>query len=689
MSDTLAPPDRTRHKAILLLILAGLCTYSNSLNKAFVLDDAWWITNDENPADVAKYLTNDLTLGRPIIALSLIANAVVHNALAANSVDGGHYSLGYRVVNIVVHLLATLALFGIVRRTLLLPRWPQLYRDAAIWLAFAVALLWMLHPIQVQSVTYVIQRCESMMGLFFLFGFYCALRSWDAAGWWWWQLAALVSFALGAGCKEVIAGAALLVVLYDWAIRGERFGALVRRLPFYVGLALATLGVLLLMRYLHHLRNDGQATFGGAGSDRLGYLRTQPGVLLYYVKICFWPPDMCFDWSGNPYAEKLSEWLPQSIVVGFFLLLSGVGVLLRRWWGFAGAWFFLILAPTSSIIVITDTAFDHRMYLPYATIVLLVVILGYGLLNRLTATALVRDRLAGAGLVLLGGTLTVLTILRNEDYRSAEVLYTDTVLKNPQCARELYNLALEESDKDDLTPAIGHCERALAWHAKYGNEDVSSHSLRGRLAFHQGDFKVALQHFERAFQKVENHRDSAMSLQAQCYRFQGDQKKAIATIRHSIAKGPAEPTYHLELAVLLDEDGQREAAQTALAEALRLANEKERKLLDETNVKARRNAVAYPRKDRAFAYLAVFQAKQAVLGDPNNAEYLDTLAIALASDGKFSEGVATATRARKLALANGEVELAKAIRKRIKLFEERTPYRLDTVRGGRVSAKRG
>src|SRR5262249_54338284 len=135
MTDTPAPSDGNWRKAIPLLILAGLCAYCNSFTKAFVLDDAKWITEDYNPAEPEKFLDTDLTRPRPVVALSLIANAYLQNSLGGSK-EAGHHELGYHAVNLVIQLLAGLALFGVVRRTLLLDRWPEHVRAAAPWLAF-------------------------------------------------------------------------------------------------------------------------------------------------------------------------------------------------------------------------------------------------------------------------------------------------------------------------------------------------------------------------------------------------------------------------------------------------------------------------------------------------------------------------------------------------------------------------
>ena len=103
-------------------------------------------------------------------------------------------------------------------------------------------------------------------------------------------------------------------------------------------------------------------------------------MILHYLRLAFWPHPLVLDY-GWPVAQTVGEILPGAIVVG--------GLAWRRpsmpcWrgpaWGFLGAWFFLILAPTSSVMPLADLAFEHRMYLPLAAVVTVTVLGGYRLL---------------------------------------------------------------------------------------------------------------------------------------------------------------------------------------------------------------------------------------------------------------------------------------------------------------------
>src|SRR5206468_12354008 len=119
------------------------------------------------------------------------------------------------LVNVGFHILTALLVFGIVRRTLARPRLRDSFTATADTIALVCALIWMVHPIQTESVDYLTQRTELMMGFFYLLTMYAAIRALQSPTPNRWHLAAIVSCLLGAGCKESIATAPLVVVLYD------------------------------------------------------------------------------------------------------------------------------------------------------------------------------------------------------------------------------------------------------------------------------------------------------------------------------------------------------------------------------------------------------------------------------------------------------------------------------------------
>jgi hypothetical protein len=176
-----------------VIALAVLAAYGNSLHGPFVFDDLTSIP--ENPtirhlADLGQVLSPPSVAGT-----SVAGRPLVNFTLAMNYAWGGLDVVGYHAFNIVIHLLSGLTLFGIGRRTLM--RFPaRAFSPASVprgsgavgtnpdqkadliplLLAFAVALLWSLHPLQTESVTFVVQRTESLMGLFYLLTLYCFIR---------------------------------------------------------------------------------------------------------------------------------------------------------------------------------------------------------------------------------------------------------------------------------------------------------------------------------------------------------------------------------------------------------------------------------------------------------------------------------------------------------------------------------
>src|SRR5262245_21401344 len=233
------------------MLLVAICAavYFNSLNVPFLFDDMAAIV--ENPQVrsagsiwetlVPRKQSDITTAGRPLATL----------VFALNYHAAGENVWGYHVVNIAIHAAATLLLFGIVRRTLLLRSTdsPALNRAlAADWYAFFVALLWAVHPLQTEAVTYIIQRVESLAGAAILLTLYCVIRGCTSQRRVAWFTGAILACALGMGVKETVAVAPLLSLLYDRTfVAGSFAWALRRRRWMYLGLAAswAILAVLL------------------------------------------------------------------------------------------------------------------------------------------------------------------------------------------------------------------------------------------------------------------------------------------------------------------------------------------------------------------------------------------------------------------------------------------------------------
>jgi tetratricopeptide (TPR) repeat protein len=326
------------------------------------------------------------------------------------------------------------------------------------------------HPLATESVTFISDRSESLMGLFYLLTLYCfvegvrlrnvpsaadgTLRNLAPSLW----LCLSVMFCYcGMATKEVMVSAPLLVLLYDRTfVAGTFRGALRGRAALYAGLASSWLLLALLVVAMGG--NRGNVAGFGAGVPWWAYSLTQFKAVALYVWLSFWPHPLVFDYGralvGNPLAV-----LPQAIFL--LMLVAGTVLALRRRSpiGFLGAWFLAILAPSSSIVPLaSQTMAEHRMYLPLAAVVVISVV---GI-HRLLRWAGMKPRAFVVVALALAAGLGFLTEQRNEDYRSELGLWEATVRDYPGNGYAHYNLAvLLEEEPGRLADAMSEFRAAI------------------------------------------------------------------------------------------------------------------------------------------------------------------------------------------------------------------------------------
>jgi tetratricopeptide (TPR) repeat protein len=216
------------------------------------------------------------------------------------------------------------------------------------------------------------------------------------------------------------------------------------------------------------------------------YFYSELGVVLHYLSLAFWPSGLCLDY-GWPVATTASQILPGALVLGALAAATVVAVI-RRWpAGFLGAWFFLILAPSSSFLPLKDLAFEHRMYLPLAAVIAAVVIglflLGRqckvyysrftnkraaqghpsSMFNRLSSILNPRvGRMAsGAAVLALAVVLAALTHGRNSVYASELSIWRDTVGKRPLDGKAHTCLALVYMESGEAGRALDQLNQAI------------------------------------------------------------------------------------------------------------------------------------------------------------------------------------------------------------------------------------
>jgi tetratricopeptide (TPR) repeat protein len=481
-----------------LIVVAGLAAYANSFSGPFIYDDFLSIPDNltiRRLSAIGKVLSppcnGETVSGRPLLNLSFAIDYAI----------GGTDTRVYHATNLAIHILNGLLLLGVLRRTFCLPVLRSRFGDAALGLALAIVLLWMVHPLQTESITYIAQRAESLAALSYLLVLYHLIRGFQSKQPVVWYVLAVGTCLLGVAIKETMATVPLVVLLYDRTfVSGTFRESFRRRWGLYLGL-IASWGLLAGLVWVTGLWRR-QAELGAP--DVWSYASSQPGVLLYYLRLSVWPHPLCisYDW---PVAKTAHAILLPLLAVGLLLALSVWG-LARRWpVGFVGAWFFLILAPTSSILTLRQLAFEHRMYLPLAGVVTLVIAGGYLAGVRLVRRGSIGGRVClgvEAGLVLLATvSLAVLTIERNKAYHSALSIWEDTVQKvphNPYARSDLGN-ALIHTDR--LADGLEHLEEAVRLKPDY----AIGHNNLGAALLKSGRFKEAIEQCEQALRLKPNY----------------------------------------------------------------------------------------------------------------------------------------------------------------------------------------
>jgi tetratricopeptide (TPR) repeat protein len=249
--------------------------------------------------------------------------------------------------------------------------------------------------------------------------------------------------------KEVMVSAPLIVLLYDRTfVAGSWRTAWSQRKYFYAGLGFTWI---LLGGLVLGAENRGGTAGLGLGDSVWTYALTQTRAIALYLRLALWPQPLVFDY-GSEAIDGLADALPFAVVVAG--LLGGIALSWRRWpaVAFLGVWFCAILAPSSSFVPIpVQPVAEHRMYLPLAAVVALIVV---GLYSRGSRSCWFV--LAAAALALV-----VVTIERNEDFRSATSIWADTVAKRPTNARAQCYFADALAAEGRWTAALAHYDEAI------------------------------------------------------------------------------------------------------------------------------------------------------------------------------------------------------------------------------------
>lgn len=541
--------DRRVLGSLAVLAAGTVAVYSRTFSVPLLLDDLGSIADNPSirslwPLGPALSPPDSAGVGgRPLLNLTY----------ALNYASGGTSVAGYHCVNLAIHVLAAWLLFDLVRRILLRPVLAERFGGAATPLALAVAALWAWHPLQTESVTYLTQRSESLMGLLYLATLDCFLRGTEARGRAWFSVCVMACLA-GIMTKEVMVTAPLMVLLLDRTfVAGTFYEALRRRWLLYLALAAACIPLAGLTSGLHE-----RAAGFGLGVAWWDYALTECRAIANYLALSFWPTPLVFDYGRYadlpqggawPYAGAVAVW----VVAAVYALRRSPAV------GLSCAWPLLILAPTSSVIPLAGQPIaEHRMYLPLAAVSAWIVIGAFRIAGRRSLPVL-------AG---MAAVLALAAAARNETYKSALSLWSDTVAKAPENPRARNNLGRElEKLPGRAGEAAAEYEQAL----RLRPAEAEVHfNLANVLARDPLRWPESIGHYEQALRLDPDHAQAHNNLGNVLAQRAGRLAEAIPHYEEALRLRPDYPEAHNNLALAYVGLGRLEEAVRHLEIALKL-----------------------------------------------------------------------------------------------------------------------
>ena len=483
------------HPWIVFLLLAILATliYSNTFSASFHLDDTQNIVENSQIKNLSNLL--DLSGSRYVGFLFFSFNYRI----------GQLNVFGYHLVNLLIHITNSFLVYCLVLMLLRIPPPPLTPHSSrltvASGIAIATSVLFAVHPIQTQAVTYIVQRFASLATLFYLLSLFLYLK---------WRLAeqtsrprslyyagALLCTVVAMKTKEISFTLPFILLLVEAIF----FRSLTRRQCIALIPFLLTLPIIPLSSRPEQY-GDAKTGFALQTTDisRWDYLFTQFRVVMTYLRLLLFPVHQNLDYD-YPISHSLLE---PRVFFSFLFLLAlltlSLYLLFRQPWpshasrlaAFGILWFFLTLSIESSIIPIQDVIFEHRLYLPSVGFLLSFVSGGSLVISGLMRRWRVVGLIAIGVLVII---LSVATYQRNLIWKDELSLWTDVVQKSPNKARGHNNLGVAYQMQGRIDEAIQEYKTALTLKSDYADPHNNlgfAYQGLGRLDEAIQEYKTAL-----------------------------------------------------------------------------------------------------------------------------------------------------------------------------------------------------
>ena len=516
----------------LLISLLGVLFFSNHLNNPFQFDSVAYIVNNANLKNPETLLSFEFW------KKEFLARGLLRISLALNAYLDDFRPFGYHIFNLAFHILNALLLFFVLEKSL-----RRFGMEAVGWVSkrirsvsFFSAVFFLCHPIQTESVIYIMSRSEVIASTFYLAGFLLFQQLLERSSTSHLQyglyflsifLIALVGFSV----KQIVATLPAIMILYYLCSCPDHSPALQFLKKWRWAITGIIAGVAGFLFY--KLLTDETFLIGPSRPEEMvgrgKYMLSQPSVIVfYYLKMLLFPMNLNIDPDIAVVTSFLS-WnflLPMFCIA--FLLLCSLKVFKTRFVFFFLCWFFIILSPSSSIVTLHDLAAEHRTYLASAGIFILFacgvaeVTCRWGETRPLNIT-----------LIFCVFALGIMTMKRNAVWQSELSLWQDTHQKSPHKLRPLINLARAHSLEGNSEKAIQYYQESLV---KGPGVFATNYNL-GALYLEKGLVTDALRHFQLA-SRIEPEIPEPFAKLGEIYLWQKNFKLADSYFKRAVELNP-------------------------------------------------------------------------------------------------------------------------------------------------------
>lgn len=466
--------------SILLIIIATVISYSNSFDCSFQFDDVHSIFQNSYVVDIAKF--TDLNYW-----FDFYNRAPAQFTLALNYRYGELNVFGYHIVNLIIHILSSVLVFVLTGLLISAKSIKKSYvNDNRKYIQLFTALIFAVHPIQTQSVTYIIQRMESLSGMFYFGALVCYFLARTSRKKLLNYSLFVISALLAVFTKQTSFSLPLALLLLEMFFVRDNENSMNKKVIFSIsGLLFITTAFMMITGALPRETYD---------ISRLQYLLSQFIVIPKYIFMSFIPIGQNLD-----HDILIPEGFFTTEVLGGLILVTGLFVLSfflyrkNKLISFTILWFFALLALRSSILPIGDLMYEHRLYMSIFGLGLFISVIVFYLNDKFNLKR-VSKYFPIIILLIVTITYSVTTFQRNKVWKTDISLWADSVTKSPVKFRPNYNIA-------EALKRNGYLEKALNFYLRANSIDPNSYGTCnniGNIYYEKKDVEQAKKFFRSA-----------------------------------------------------------------------------------------------------------------------------------------------------------------------------------------------